>query len=77
MGKPVVATSIFELKRFSPFVQIGDTAEIWKRKIIALVNRPWPKTYKTRQRKLAEENSWAHKIEAITSHISRSISPNT
>lgn len=65
MGKPVVATTIEELKRFPKYVKIGSTAEEWGQHIKALLSPSWPKKYKEEQRRLAEENSWERKIEAV------------
>ncbi len=69
MGKPVVSTPIEELKRFPKFVKIGRTNQKWERHIKTLLAKPWPEKYKQEQRKLAEENSWVRKIEAISKVI--------
>lgn len=65
-GKPVVSTPIKELERFPKFVKIGKTTKDWERHIKFLLSKPWPETYKKEQKKLAEQNSWEEKIEAIS-----------
>lgn len=69
MGKPVVSTPIEELKQFPKYVKIGKTAQEWKKHIEMLLSHPWPKKYKEAQRRLAEENSWERKVEAILTHL--------
>ena len=66
MGKPVVSTPIEELKRFPKFVKIGNSPKQWEQHIKKLLAKPWPKSYKKIQRRLAEKNSWQKKIEAIS-----------
>ena len=65
MGKPVVSSPIEELKRFPKYIRIGNTVEEWEKIIKELLSKPWPRKYQRQQRKLAEENSWEKKIEAI------------
>jgi len=69
MGKPTVSTPIEELKRFPKYVKIGKDAREWEKHIKNLLSKPWPNKFKQEQRKLAEENSWKHKIEAISQVI--------
>lgn len=71
MGKPVVATPIEELKRFSKYVKIGKTAAEWEKHITSLLSKPWPKTYQKQQRSLAVENSWEKKTKAIETLIAK------
>jgi len=65
IGIPVVSTPIEELKRFPKFVKIANTGYGWEKHIKALLGKPWPKEHIREQRKLAHENSWRKKIEAI------------
>lgn len=65
IGKPVVATPIEELKRFSRFVKIGATVQEWENQISTLLSRKWPDSYKRQQRRLANANSWEEKIKKI------------
>ncbi len=69
-GKPVVSTPIVELKRFPTFVKIGSAANEWEKHIASLLAHSWPKEYQKAQRKLAEENSWEKKINAIFDQMS-------
>jgi hypothetical protein len=71
MGKPVVSTPIEELKRFPKFVKIGRTAEEWEKIIKSLLSKSWPEKYKREQKKLAIENSWENKIEAISNVLKK------
>jgi len=66
MGKPVVATPIEELRRFPKFVKISKNIKEWEKHIKSLLAKPWPEKYKKEQKKLAEQNSWQKKIEAIS-----------
>lgn len=65
MGKPVVSAPIEELKRFPTYVKVGRTAKDWEQHIKDLLSRPWPRRYQKEQRRLAEQNSWERKVEAI------------
>lgn len=69
MGKPILSTPINELKHFPKFVEIGNSAQVWKKHITSLLAKPWPTSYKRQQRKLAIENSWENKIESISQII--------
>lgn len=66
MGKPVVSTSIEELKRFPKFIKIGKTAKDFTRHIHNILKSGWPKKYQSEQKKLAVANSWQAKIEKIS-----------
>lgn len=65
MGKPVISTPIEELKQFSEFVKIGNTAQEWAIHIKFLLSKPWSEKNKIEQKKLAIENSWEKKIAKI------------
>jgi len=69
MGKPVISTPIDELKRFPKFVKIGESSIDWEKHIKSLISMSWPKVYKKEQKKLAIENSWENKIEAIYNQV--------
>lgn len=71
MGKAVVSTPIEELKRFPKYVRIGSTVEEWERQIKDLLSRPWPQQYQEAQRRLAMENSWERKVEAISRELDK------
>ncbi len=68
-GKPVISTPIEELKRFPKFVKIGNAAKEWEKHIKALLSKPWPEKYKKEQKKLARENVWEKKVDAINNII--------
>jgi glycosyltransferase involved in cell wall biosynthesis len=68
-GKPVVSTPIEELRRFPIYVKLSSSLEGWEQNIELLLSKPWPGSYKTKQRELARENSWEKKVDAIISHL--------
>jgi glycosyltransferase involved in cell wall biosynthesis len=70
MGKPVVASSIYELKKFPRYVKIAPSIAAWEKHIRSILASPWPETYQKAQRKLAEENSWHRKIDRVLQCIS-------
>lgn len=65
MGKPVISTPLEELKKYSNYVKMGATVQEWEEHISSLLSKPWPKSYKKKQRKLAAANSWEKKIDKI------------
>jgi len=67
--KPVVSTSIDELRIFPNFVKIGRTDMEWGRIIVDFMSKPWPQKYKEEQRDLALKNSWENKIGSILNLI--------
>jgi glycosyltransferase involved in cell wall biosynthesis len=67
MGKPVISTSIEELKRFPKYIKIGNTANEWEKHIKNCLSGSWSKEYKKEQKKFAEANSWDKKILSVTS----------
>lgn len=69
MGKPVVSTSIKELKFFPKYVKIGETASQWENTIKKLLSTPWPSALKSEQKIIAENNSWENKIDKISTLI--------
>lgn len=71
VGKPVLATSIDELKQFHPLVHIATTALEWKQYIRSTLPRRWPAAYRKKQRQRAVANSWSNKINAIYKVLER------
>lgn len=69
MGKPVVATDITELHRFSRYVRMGTTADAWKTIIAEYLLHPVSAASRRDMRKLAIQNSWERKISAISKRI--------
>lgn len=67
LGKPVVTTTILELKRFPKYVKIGNTVNKWEELIKELLSKPW--SFQEEQKTLAKENSWERKIDAISKII--------
>lgn len=65
MGIPVLSTPIEELKRFSKFVKISNSAKGWEGHIKTLISESWPESYKIEQKTLAERESWENKINEI------------
>jgi hypothetical protein len=65
LGKPIMSSTIEELKKFPKYIFMNDSPEGWKKIIKKLLIKPWPIQYKRRQRLLAEENTWEKKIESI------------
>ena len=66
LQKPVVATPIQELTRLQPLVRIGSNATAFRQHIQHILKGGWPKELQRRQRRLAIDNSWEKKIEAIS-----------
>lgn len=65
MGKPVITTPILELKQFYLLISIRKNAVEWTYSIKKLLKTRSSQKYRLYQRKLAIENSWEKKIEAI------------
>lgn len=72
LSKPVIATPIEELRKFSGLIKIGSSFQDWQLSISSLLNQQWPKTNQRQQRKLALANSWKEKIAAIADTIGNS-----
>ncbi|MBU1326558.1 hypothetical protein KKB64_00025 [Patescibacteria group bacterium] len=72
-GVPVVATPIRELQRLSPYVLLGKTAPDFAKHIRLLQSQGWSYLKQRQQRKIANVNSWKHKIEAIENHMDASV----
>lgn len=69
LGKPVVSTTIEELKRFPKFIKIGHNSNEWAKIIKNILSKPWPKDYIKMERRLASDNSWANKVNIILSSL--------
>jgi len=64
-GKPVISTSIEELKHFPGLVFISNNPLFWQQKINEILSQPWPKNLQKKQQALARQNSWINKINQI------------
>jgi len=64
-GKPVLSTSITELKRFPNLVYIGNSAGSWKKHLKKLISQPWPKDKQAKANNLAQKNSWGNKVDEV------------
>lgn len=71
IGKPTISTPIEELKldKFKNLVKIGNNAQEWEENLKMLLKKPWPNEYQKQQRKLAIDNSWENKVNAISNII--------
>ena len=69
MGKPVIATSIKELRRFPEFIYIRTDARAWIKAINFMIAKPWTIKYQKEQRELARNNSWQMKIAEICAAV--------
>ena len=68
-GKPVVSTSIEELKRFHGLVYLADDASEFALQIRKLLKREWTLKKINQQRTLALENSWENKLNQMSQLI--------
>jgi glycosyltransferase involved in cell wall biosynthesis len=68
-GKPVVASSIYELsqKKYDEYVIIADNLSKWEKSISDYIRRPLTISQKTKAKKFAISQSWIRKIDAILS----------
>lgn len=64
-GKPVISTTIIELRRFPDLVRMSDNLKDWERIIKSLLNSPWPNALKNKAKRLSIENSWQNKVNQI------------
>ena len=67
-GKPVVATSLPELKQYEPYIYCIDTAEEFVTAIDKAIKEQEQSLYNARV-EIAKENSWAARAEAIDKYI--------
>lgn len=65
MGKPVISTSIIEVKKYSDFVAVGRNIDEWEMGIHRFLNEKWQNKQKDHQLKIALENSWEKKVNKI------------
>lgn len=64
-GLPVIATDIYELRRYPEFVTIGKTVREWGKYIRQSLASPLSRSQKLKERTIAQKNSWKHKLRAI------------
>jgi hypothetical protein len=69
LGKPIVSTGIYELKRFPGLVMIGKNYKEWQIILENLLDRKWPTENIKNQLKFAVENSWENKVSMIVGLI--------
>jgi glycosyltransferase involved in cell wall biosynthesis len=65
-GLPVVSTPIEELRHYSKWVSIGNTASQWKKLIADKLKKPYTLKEKMILNDLALSHSWEHKIKVIS-----------
>ncbi len=58
-GKPVIASDITELNRYSPYVKIARTQSQWLSQIKNTTQKSWPKKLQIEARQIA----WSHRYE--------------
>lgn len=68
LKKPVITTPILELThpKFSNLLTIGKNVTEWEKGIKKILKQKQPQLFQEKQKKLAQENSWEGKIEAIS-----------
>lgn len=69
LGKPIITTPIFELKRFSGLVKICKTESDWIKTIKIMINKSLTQNEISLQKRLAIENSWKNKINQILNEL--------
>lgn len=69
VGKPIVSTPIEELKRFPDLVGIAPDASSFAKAIKNALIKPWSSQKIAKSSKLAEENSWASKLETMSAFL--------
>lgn len=71
LGKPVISTSILELKlkKFNKFIKIADNVEEWETAIKQLIGKSLSIEQEKKLKQLAIDNSWQNKIDKITKHV--------
>ncbi len=65
-GLPVVATDIYELRRYPELVARGQTPTTWKNNIRHFLASPLNKKQKAQAKTIARSNSWESKLSLIT-----------
>ena len=68
VGKPVLSTTIEELKNFPQLVFISDKPKEWKTNIDNIFSKPWPLKLQNLEKTLAKQNSWENKVSQILNH---------
>jgi len=71
LGKPVISTSILELKlkKFNKFIKIADNVEEWETAIKQLIGKSLSIKQEKKLKRLAIDNSWQNKIDKIAKHV--------
>ena len=64
-GKPVVASSISELKLYQPLVTLAKNQTDWLKALKLHLNSPWPLRLRRQQRQVAWQHRWSVKIDQI------------
>jgi len=67
MGKPVISTPIkeLELSKFNNLVKIHNSYQDWENQIKKILSKPWSTKIYSQQKKLAIDNSWKNKVDAV------------
>lgn len=66
MNKAIISTPIYELKRYKEFVFLAERFEDWNMLLNNILNNDKQKTCNKNCRKIALENTWEKKINAIS-----------
>jgi len=69
VGIPVISSEIFELHRFQKYIFIATTPMEWIETIIKISKQDWPNNFRINQKKIAINNSWSKKLEAISDNF--------
>lgn len=69
MGKPVISTSIEELKHYRKYVKISTSPQKWVVQIKEFVSKPWMLIKSRNQRIIAEKNNWDQKVNSIINRL--------
>jgi len=68
-GIPVISTPIEDFSHFKDLVFIGNDYKEWERLIKLILAQAWSKKLRSKQKKLAKENSWEKKLNRILKFI--------
>ncbi len=71
-GKPVISSPIKELMlpKFKDLVYIANDVLEWEKHIKILISAQWGQDKKSKQKKMAVDNSWERKVKAICDIVS-------
>lgn len=70
-GKPVIASDITELRRYTPYVSIANTPVEWLQAIAIATKQPWTAKNQAAQRKIAWSHRYETKLKQILYHLHR------